>query len=209
MRAFRSSLPGVAIKTGTRATESAVRRALAGSGVVHVATHGILNVNNPMFSRIELSRSPDSGDDGRLEVHEILGMAIRSPLVFFSGCETGAALEWTDDPVRGTADLTLAQAVLAAGATNVIMTLWRIEDAGAAVFAGRFYRNLGGMPVADAFAAAQREMAADPRYTSPYYWAGYTLSGAGRLDAQITGAESVLLMAGPRARSQHPPRSRP
>jgi CHAT domain-containing protein len=209
VRAFRSSLPGVAIKTGTRATESAVRRALAGSGVVHVATHGILNVNNPMFSRIELSRSPDSGDDGRLEVHEILGMAIRSPLVFFSGCETGAALEWTDDPVRGTADLTLAQAVLAAGATNVIMTLWRIEDAGAAVFAGRFYRNLGGMPVADAFAAAQREMAADPRYTSPYYWAGYTLSGAGRLDAQITGAESVLLMAGPRARSQHPPRSRP
>jgi CHAT domain-containing protein len=156
--------------------------------------HGALNARNPMFSRLELARppAPRPGDDGRLEVHELLTMQVRSALVFLSGCETGAAQEWTDDPVRGAGSLTLAQAVLAAGATDVISTLWRIDDVGAAAFADRFYRSLQRMPAAEALAAAQRETAADPRHASPYYWAGYVLAGDGRLGgAQVVRAASV------------------
>jgi CHAT domain-containing protein len=156
---------------------------LARPGPVHVASHGTLNAWNPLFSRIELVR-PRTGanpsNDGRLEVHELLGIVIRSPLVFFSGCETGRARAVTRDPVRGTVDLTLAQAALAAGAANVISTLWRIDDAGAGEFAARFYAHLKGSSVAHAVARAQRELIADTRYASPYYWAGYTWSGAGR-----------------------------
>ena len=37
------------------------------------------------------------------------------PLVFLSGCETGAAYESMDDPVKGTAELSLAQAFLSGG----------------------------------------------------------------------------------------------
>jgi len=177
--AFRSHWTGAVAYLGPDASEPAVRRALASPGPVHVATHGILNARNPMFSRIELARpavaSPD--DDGRLEVHELLGLTIRSPLVFFSGCETGAGTEWTDDPVLGTADLTLAQAVLAAGARQVISTLWRIDDAGAAEFAEEFYRRASTESVAGAFALAQRTLAAGGKFASPYYWAGYVLSG--------------------------------
>jgi CHAT domain-containing protein len=188
---LRAAVPQVALRRGISATEAAVRRALGAEGLVHVATHGVLNVRNPMFSRIELARSRAASpeDDGRLEVHELLGLTIRSHLVFFSGCETAAGQEWGDDPVRGTGDLTLAQAVLAAGAANVIMTLWRIDDAGAAEFAGYFYRNLRSMSVLEAFAGAQRQMAADTRFGSPYYWAGYTLSGAGQLRAQAQDTE--------------------
>ena len=121
------------------------------------------------------------------------GLTIRSPLVFLSGCETGAGQEWTDDPVRGAAELTLAQAMLSAGAVNVVLTLWRIDDAGAAAFAGRFYDALPRRPLAEALAQAQRGMARDARYASPYYWAGYLLSGAGRLGpgAQTGHALSV------------------
>jgi CHAT domain-containing protein len=133
-----------------------------------------------MFSRIELARPRQAtpGDDGRLEVHELLGLQIRSPLVFFSGCETGAGKEWTEDPILGTADLTLAQAVLAAGARQVISTLWRINDAGAAEFAVQFYQRLASSSVAEAFAQAQRTLASGGRFASPYYWAGYLLSGS-------------------------------
>jgi len=89
--------------------------------------------------------------------------------------------------------LTLAQAFLSAGAANVILTLWRIDDAGAAAFAGRFYQLLQRLPLAEALAVAQRETAGDSRYDSPYYWAGYVLTGAGRLGsgAQIADAASV------------------
>jgi CHAT domain-containing protein/tetratricopeptide (TPR) repeat protein len=181
LHALRASLPGTRLRFGGDATEARVREALGGHGLVHVATHGILNARHPMFSRIELARPARvrTGDDGRLEVHEILGLEIRSPLVFFSGCETGAGLEWTAELVRGTGDLTLAQAVLSAGAANIVMTLWRIDDVGAAEFAAGFYRSLRTMPVAEALASAQRELAASTRYASPYYWAGYTLSGGG------------------------------
>ena len=43
---------------------------------------------------------------------------------------------------KGTAELTLAQAFLSAGAANVILTLWRIDDAGAGEFAKAFYSAL-------------------------------------------------------------------
>jgi len=191
--AFRASSRGWTAHIGSEATERALRRALGTAAVVHVATHGVINARNPVFSRLELSRPANAtfDDDGRLEVHEILGLTIRSPLVFLSGCETGANRGWSEDPVRGTGDLTLAQAVLAAGAPNVITTLWRIEDAGAAEFAGRFYRRLPTGSVATALAEAQREMARDRPYASPFYWAGYVLSGTGDLGPQSASTLSV------------------
>ena len=207
--AFQASMPGATVRVGSSATERELRAALANpaGGVVHVATHGVLNVRNPMFSRIELARSAEfaGDDDGRLEVHELLGLGIRSSLVFLSGCETGAAQEWSDDPVRGAAELTLAQAFLSAGAANVIVTLWRIDDAGAAAFADRFYRALPRQALADAVATAQRAMASDARYENPYYWAGYLLSGEGRLGsagkAQEPGISSVSTLSARRERS--------
>ena len=206
--AFQASMPEATVHIGAAATELEMRRALTNPGVVHVATHGVLNMRNPMFSRIELARSGAfaGNDDGRLEVHELLGLGIRSTLVFLSGCETGAAQEWSDDPVRGAAELTLAQAFLSAGAANVVVTLWRIDDAGAAAFASQFYRALPRQDLADAVATAQRSMASDAHYENPYYWAGYVLSGEGGGigvggRAQELGASSVSTLSAKRERS--------
>ena len=181
--------------TGPRATEAAVRSALAGGSVVHVATHGVLDSRNPMFSHIELASSPGGGsvDDGRLEAHEILSLAVRSPLVFVSGCETGVDWKWSRDPVYGSGEPTLAQALLAAGASHVIATLWRIDDVGASMLAERFYSRLSRVSVAEALMSAQRDLLRDPRYASPYFWAGFTLSdGTGfGADSQFARSASV------------------
>ena len=196
--AFRKLGPQAKVRLGSEATEGELRRALTLGAPVHIATHAMINSRNPMFSRIELARGADArpDDDGRLEVHEVLGMTVQSPLVFLSGCETGAASEWTDDPVKGTAELTLAQAFLSAGASNVILTLWRIDDAGAGEFAKSFYAGLQHLPVGEALAETQRRMATDARYANPYYWAGYLLAGPGTQDlagpsvSVLTGHES-------------------
>jgi CHAT domain-containing protein len=100
--------------------------------------------------------------------------------VFLSGCETSAVETWLDDAVRGTDHTTLAQALLYAGAGNVVGTLWRIDDAGAAAFAESFYRSLTGQAVSASLASAQRAMLASPKFLHPYYWAGYVLTGEGR-----------------------------
>ena len=185
--AMERRLPGTVVRLGRAATETSVRLALAGGGYVHLATHGVLNARNPLFSRVALAAGESDGSDrdGRLEVHEILGLTIRSPFVFFSGCETGATREWTHDPLVGTGESSLAQAVLAAGAQDVISTLWRIDDAGAAAFADRFYHRFASAAAAGAMAQAQRGLIADARFLSPYYWAGYILSGIGLSRPQI------------------------
>jgi len=200
--AFQASIAGAVVHVGSQATELELRRALMKPGVVHVATHGVLNLRNPMFSRIELARpaSVSADNDGRLEVHELLGLGIRSSLVFLSGCETGAGQDWSDDPVRGGAELTLAQAFLSAGAENVVVTLWRIDDAGAAAFGGQFYRALHRESLAEAIATAQRAISSDPRYASPYYWAGYILSGTAA-GPQETTSSSVSILSSTKVRS--------
>jgi CHAT domain-containing protein len=138
-----------------------------------------MNPQNPMFSRIALAPGGAglSEDDGWLEVHEVLGLHIRSPLVFLSGCETGAGAAWSSGFGRGEDYSTLAQAFLYAGAHTVVATLWRIEDEGAAVFADRFYRLLQHMDGPSALASAQREMLNDPAYRTPYFWAAYQIAG--------------------------------
>jgi len=174
------SLPGTRVWLGTQATEARLRAALASLPIVHVAGHGVMNAANPMFSRLELARGDGTADDdGRLEVHEVLDLPIVSKLVFLSGCETGLGTAWSGAFARGEDYTTLAQAFLYAGARSIIATLWRVEDDGAAVFAQRFYEHLRNAPPEEALAAAQREMLADPRYRAPYYWAAYSLSGAG------------------------------
>lgn len=179
LQAVAAALESVKRYTGARATELAVRRALGGPGLVHVATHGILNVRNPMFSRLEFARNngADPADDGRLEVHELLSLPIHARLVFLSGCETGVGAANSTAFVQGEDYTTLAQAFLHAGAGSVIATLWPVEDAGAAAFAELFYRYLSESSPVLALARAKRAMLAHERYGAPYYWAPYQLAG--------------------------------
>lgn len=166
---------------GSRATESRLRTSLARGGDVHIASHAMLNQTNPMFSHIDLAAGARGNpeDDGSLDVHELLRIPVKSDLVFLSGCETGVGAAWSTSFRRSQDYATLSQAILYAGARNVVATLWRIDDLGASVFAERFYAALPGTNAVDALAIAQREMIRDPRYSAPRYWAGYTISGAG------------------------------
>ena len=167
------------VLVGPGATEGALRRALDDAPLVHVATHGELNARSPMFSHVALAagRRGDRHADGRLEVHELLGLRVRSSLIFLSGCETGTGTAWSTSFSPGEDFTTLAQAFLYAGARSVVATLWPIKDDAAAAFAERFYAGLQRSSAPEALAEAQRAMLRDSRYALPLYWAAYTVSG--------------------------------
>ena len=93
----------------------------------------------------------------------------------------------------------LQRAFLSAGAENVVVTLWRIDDAGAAAFAGEFYRAFRRHTLAEAIASTQRSISADSHYASPYYWAGYILSGTGT-EPQETLSSSVSISSATKER---------
>jgi CHAT domain-containing protein len=118
-----------------------------------------------------------SGGDGRLEVHEILGIRTTSPLVFLSGCETGLAGAGQEPFVQAMDEGSLAQAFLVAGAGTIVATLWAVGDAAAADITERFYGHLGsGVSPSLALALTQREAL---RTRTGYGWAAYTSWGSG------------------------------
>ena len=64
-----------------------------------------------------------------------------------------------------------------AGVGQVVATLWRVSDAGAAELAERFYgRVQSGATPEEALALAQRAMIPT---RGGFTWAAYTISGAG------------------------------
>lgn len=181
-RSVGSQVGGTRTLLDGDASESAFREAAQSNRVLHLATHGRLNAQNPLFSTIELARSGkavSTANDGRVSVHELIGIRTASPLVFLSGCETALGSAGSNDFVRGEDYATLSQALLYSGAKSAIATLWRINDESAAVFAAHFYRHLRKLPPAEALAAAQQNMLIDRRYGDPYHWAAYQVAGSG------------------------------
>jgi CHAT domain-containing protein len=183
-------IPGSIVRRDHQVTRRTLQQALATTGVVHLATHAELNRHNPLFSRIRLG--DPSATSATLEVHDVLSLRVQSELVFLSGCETGVGSGAGGAFQAGEDYATLARAFHYAGAPQVIATLWRVEDRGAAALAIRFYRHYRTGAAAEALAQAQRELMSDPRYRSPFYWAGYVLSGdPGRVSAQTERVVSV------------------
>ena len=124
-------------------------------------------------------------EDGKLEVHEILGLVSTSPLVFLSGCETGLGGTGQTHFDQEFEEGSLSHAMLIAGVGTVVATLWRVEDAGAAALADRFYHHLrsGRLPE-EALARAQREMITARR---GFTWAAYVVLGRGGAQAGAPG----------------------
>jgi CHAT domain-containing protein len=166
----------VRVLTGAAATEAAFGREAPGRRLIHFATYGVLNKQNPLFSFIDLA--PDGQADGRLEVHEVFGHALVADLVVLAACQTGLASGALSDVPPGDDWVGLSRAFLSAGAKNVMASLWAVQDRATATLMQRFYERYGdGADPARTLAAAQRAMLELPATAHPYYWAGFEVIG--------------------------------
>jgi CHAT domain-containing protein/Tfp pilus assembly protein PilF len=173
----------VQVLTGGAATEAAFRREAPSRRILHLATYGVLNKQNPLFSFVDLA--PDSAQDGRLEVHEVFGLHLAADLVVLSACQTGLGAGALGDVPAGDDWVGLTRAFLHAGAANVVATLWPVEDWATAALMERFYPGyLSDGDPARALALAQRALLAAPATSHPFHWAGFVVaesSDAGRI----------------------------
>lgn len=165
------------VLTGGAATEQAFRREASRGRVLHLATYGVLNKQNPLFSYVELS--PGGGHDGRLEVREVFGLGLTADLVVLSACQTGLGSGTLADVPPGDDWVSLTRAFLHAGAAHVVATLWPVEDQATAALMEQFYVELASHadPVR-ALAAAQRRLLAAGATAHPFFWAGFVSVGS-------------------------------
>ena len=168
---------GVQVLSDDRATEAAFLDAAPGRRVLHLATYGVLNKYNPLFSFLEFA--PDDVRDGRLEVHEIFGLELAADLVVLSACRTGLGSGRQADVPPGDDWVGLTRAFLHAGAANVVATLWAVEDLATATLMEEFYRHyMTGSDPIRALARAQRTFLAGRAAAHPFHWAGFVVVGS-------------------------------
>jgi CHAT domain-containing protein/tetratricopeptide (TPR) repeat protein len=142
---------------------------------VHIATHGLLNAERPQFTGVVLSLIGNKSGDGFLRTDEIFNLAMGSPLVMLSACETGLGKEKKGEGVIG-----LTRAFMYAGAPTVGVSLWSVSDNSTAELMTDFYKRMmtgQGMPPVAAMREAQIAMITGKKYSRPFYWAPFVLNG--------------------------------
>ena len=168
--------PSAVVLLGDEASEARFRREAPQARVIHLATNGVLNQLNPLFSNVVLASG--QGEDGRLETHEIFGLQLQADLVVLSACQTALGSGASADLPPGDDWVGLTRAFLSAGTSEVLATLWAVDDWATAELMDRFYLELDGRADAPAaLAQAQRAILARRGLAHPYYWAGFTIVG--------------------------------
>ncbi len=161
---------------GAEANEATLAAASA-PRVLHLATRGVLNRHNPLFSYIQLF--PGTRDDGRLDVHEVLRSRLSAGLVVLSACQTALGSGSVGNVPSGDDWVGLVRAFLYAGADNVVATLWPVDDLRTADFVSSFHRRLAaGTRYSRALSEAKRDAISNESLAHPYYWAGFVLTGS-------------------------------
>ena len=169
--------PSSRVIVGKKATKTLFKQIAGDYDYLHLATHGRLNRNAPMLSALELEA--DGQNNGRLEVYEIARMNLHARLITLSACETGLGAGYFSETPGGDEFVGLTRAFLSAGGQNVLASLWAVNDQSTRELMVRVYRHLLVGGGAEALAKAQRELRnSDVRYSHPYYWAGFVISGS-------------------------------
>ncbi|MFZ1807223.1 MAG: CHAT domain-containing tetratricopeptide repeat protein [Cyclobacteriaceae bacterium] len=179
------------VLTETDATETNLKK-LNSPDILHIATHGyFLEDNNSADLRspntllnsglilagannfIQVGENPlHPEDDGILTAYEAMNLNLdETQFVVLSACETGLGVVQNGEGVYG-----LQRAFQLAGANQIIMSLWPVDDEATQVLMSKFYSNWSERgDVRSAFQQAQLDT--KELYPNPFYWGAFILVG--------------------------------
>ncbi len=156
------------------ATEENFKKAAPKFDIVHVATHGFINEQDPKYSAIVFSQpSAPGGEDGILFVNEAFNLDLKARLVVLSSCESGVG-----KLVDGEGMIALSRGLFYAGARNIMLSLWKVSDQQTYGLMDSFYKNVAE---GDGFPASLRQaklsMITKSASAFPAKWGGFILVG--------------------------------
>lgn len=183
--------------TEAQATEAQIKK-LVSPKILHIATHGFflediqvdseeggLTSRNAKFNPLLRSGLLLAGaentvknedipgdEDGILTAYEAMNLNLdHTELVVMSACETGLGEVKNGEGVYG-----LQRSFLVAGADNLIMSLWKVNDETTQLLMSQFYKNwFAGQERLEAFNNAIAEVRKN--FNEPYYWGAFVMLG--------------------------------
>src|SRR5690606_12592394 len=104
-------------------------------GIIHLATHAILNDKNPELSYLAFTE--DKTNSYLLYTSDLYNLNLNASLITLSACETDLG-----DLNKGEGLISLSRGFFYAGAKSIVSTKWKINDASTSHIMDRFYYYL-------------------------------------------------------------------
>lgn len=157
-----------------KASESIFKSMGKNSGLIHIATHAIIDEQNPESSYLQFSTTDDN-EDSKLYFFEIYNLKLKAQLVTLSACNTGfGKIE------KGEGVMSLSRAFAYAGVLSTVVSLWPASDKSTPELMKYFYQNLKEGQAKDVAlnnARKQYLATAQGKARHPFYWGGFVLIG--------------------------------
>ncbi|WP_027003621.1 CHAT domain-containing tetratricopeptide repeat protein [Hugenholtzia roseola] len=172
---FKRNQKEATIFTYQNASENAFKNAEATPiAYLHIATHGVVDAQNPELSKIYFNRADSTSQDGFLFVGEIYNLKLDTELTVLSACQTGLGKK-----AKGEGLLGFSRALTYAGAKDLVLSFWNVADESTAVLMRNFYHYLieEQLSASEALQKAKRQMIENQDFKAPYYWAAFVLIG--------------------------------
>ena len=158
---------------GEEATEKNIRQKLAQAKLIHLATHGQFDSENPLQGAIALAPSAD-GYDGLLTAEKILNLdyLLNAELVVLSACNTGRG------KISGDGVIGLSRSWMVTGVPSMIISLWQVPDEEATPsLMDKFYEEYNKENSDKAQALRKAMLTTKAQYPDPKNWAAFILIG--------------------------------
>jgi CHAT domain-containing protein len=154
---------GGKVFSGNSATVGVFYRESLFADLIYFAGHAISDDKDP------LRRSYVALADGGLTADMIKRSRLQAELIVLSACQTGLG------DVRAAGVVSLARVFIDAGARNVLMSLWSVNDEATSYLMIKFSELLADHSPSEALRRAQ--IYTRSRYPAPVYWAGFSVFG--------------------------------
>ncbi len=150
VRALGKLYPKARVLTGKAAGVDAVREALDGADLAHIAAHGSFRADNPQFSALDLA-------DGPLTVYDLERVRRGPRRLVLSACDSGLSAVHPGDELMG-----LASAVFSLGTATLVASVVPVaDDVTKSLMCALHAELANGVTPAVALADAQQRVQAD------------------------------------------------
>lgn len=144
---------------------------------IHLATHGFVNSENPELSGVQFSPMVGDAQNGVLYSNDVYAMKLDCDLLVLSACETGLGKIMKGEGIVG-----LSRAFMYAGASNLLVSLWKVSDNSTSKLMVEFYHQMlkkenADLTYAELLQKAKQLLILDKVYSRPYYWAPFIIIG--------------------------------
>ena len=147
-----AAIYGTKALTDSAATVATVSAALNRADLVHLAAHGRVRADNPLFSSLRLA-------DGPLTVFDLERLDRVAPVVIAAACDSGRSVVCAGDEILG-----FSATLLSLGTEQLIASVVPVPDAETAPLMVAFHRQLAaGYRIAEALSQAQQQVRSRPK----------------------------------------------